>query len=199
MAWDAWGVGGTAPIVVPPPGLTLPARRSLERVLVAMVTALVVAMFVGVLVSVVRNADDGRRAIALSAIPEGVTAHLVDGHPIIAVRTASAVTLYDGWSPRGELVRYCATTLRHGTARFETPLAASVWDLDGRKLSGPDPRGLDRYETTIGDGQVSFDPAHPQLGAALYGNGRAASGTPLTATVTASAWVDPFTDGGGCD
>ncbi len=45
---------------------------------------------------------------------------------------------------------------------FICPCHTSVFSIDGKVLSGPAPRPLDRYMTKIDDGKLEIGPVEPQ-------------------------------------
>ncbi len=62
----------------------------------------------------------------------------------------------------GKFTAFFARSTFHGRAvswvpergRFEDPSLGSAWSREGEYLSGPDPRDLDRFPVTVGNGQV---------------------------------------------
>ena len=55
----------------------------------------------------------------------------------------------------------CRVPFCQSSGRFECPCHGSVYNLIGEYVSGPAPRGMDRFEISIsGDGRVQVDTAN---------------------------------------
>jgi menaquinol-cytochrome c reductase iron-sulfur subunit len=52
----------------------------------------------------------------------------------------------------------CAYHWNQGVKQFECPCHASFFSLDGKVLSGPAPRPLDRYVTTVQNNRLQVGP-----------------------------------------
>jgi cytochrome b6-f complex iron-sulfur subunit len=51
----------------------------------------------------------------------------------------------------------CRVPFCESSGRFECPCHGSVFDIGGEYIQGPSPRGMDRYELTVVDGELVAD------------------------------------------
>jgi hypothetical protein len=124
---------------------------------------LAAGMLTASVVSFARSAPAERTAVPLASIPQGVSAHVVDGFAAVAVRTGESVTMLVGGTARGEVLAYCAPSPRFPDGVLIEPRGGSAFDLAGKKLGGPAPRGLDRFPAQIDGDRVLVDASHPVL------------------------------------
>ncbi len=61
----------------------------------------------------------------------------------------------------------CAVPFCEGSGRFECPCHGSVYNVAGEWVSGPAPRGMDRYPVQIVDGRVTVNTMVLEEGAPL--------------------------------
>jgi nitrite reductase/ring-hydroxylating ferredoxin subunit len=78
---------------------------------------------------------------------------------VIAASSTSPLALYARSPHLGERVRYCASS-----GWFEDRAHGAMFDGLGRYVLGPAPRGLDRFEARVIDGDVWVDTANVMLG-----------------------------------
>ena len=150
----------TAPIVVPS-GFELPTPRSLARIVAGILAVLAAGIVTASALSFAQSAPADRTAVPLASIPQGVSQQVVDGFAVVAVRTGDAVTTFVGGTPRQELLAYCAPSPRFPDGVLIEPNGASSFDLSGKKLGGPAPRGLDVYPSEVDGDRVLVDTHHP--------------------------------------
>ncbi len=83
-------------------------------------------------------------------VPDGVSAHVVDGIAVVAVRDGGTVTVFLAGDRRQEVLQYCERYQLLTTAE-----GGSAWSLDGVKRAGPSPSDLDRVASSVqNDGSV---------------------------------------------
>lgn len=51
----------------------------------------------------------------------------------------------------------CRVPFCESSGRFECPCHGSVFDIGGAYIAGPSPRGMDRYEVVVEDGELIAD------------------------------------------
>ena len=78
---------------------------------------------------------------------------------VVAVSSTSPLALYARSPHLRERVRYCASS-----GWFEDRAHGAMFDRLGRYVLGPAPRGLDRIEVRVIDGDVWVDTANLMLG-----------------------------------
>jgi len=78
---------------------------------------------------------------------------------VVAASSTSPLALYARSPHLGERVRYCASS-----GWFEDRAHGAMFDGLGRYILGPAPRGLDRFEVRVIDGDVWVDTANLMLG-----------------------------------
>ena len=102
---------------------------------------------------------------APDSFAEGSATYVRAGH-FYVVRTKGELFAVSQRCPHlGCLVPYC-----EGSGRFKCPCHGSEFDLAGEWISGPSPRGLDRFALTIAEGKVVVDTSKPIVGAPLGAN-----------------------------
>jgi hypothetical protein len=98
---------------------------------------LVVALAIGAFVGADTDGPTGLVAGPVTEVPRLVE---VSGAAAIVVRVGRTEHAFLATDARGDPLAYCRSS-----GRFVSQLWASQFALDGRKLGGPAPRGLDEY------------------------------------------------------
>jgi nitrite reductase/ring-hydroxylating ferredoxin subunit len=108
------------------------------------------------------NRPEGR--LALDSLPEGVSAHEVEGVPVFLVRHGRSV---EGFLDRAQHLANEQLWWCPAEEVFVSPFHGELFDAQGRALAGPAFRDLDRVsvEVTV-DGAAFVDPFTVQRGAA---------------------------------
>jgi nitrite reductase/ring-hydroxylating ferredoxin subunit len=98
--------------------------------------------------------SDGRAALALSNVPEGVSVHDADGEVFWLVRDGGSVTAFanDAQHIEGEGLWWCPSV-----TTFMGPDHGEQFDRTGRRDGGPARAGLDRFPVEISGGAVTVD------------------------------------------
>jgi Rieske Fe-S protein len=152
-----------------------PERRSFLRVVSGALMAAVGAVL-AVPIAALLGAPVRKRTVygGEEPLPVGDLAKLPEGVPV-AVKVV-APERFDAWLKvtdvplgavwllrRGDEVRCWSSTCPHAGCfvdyrasdqRFACPCHKSEFDLDGQRVGGPAPRGMDRLDTEVKDGKV---------------------------------------------
>ncbi len=86
------------------------------------------------------------------AYPEGSATFVREGRLYVTRAKGELFAISQKCPHLGCRVPFC-----EGSARFECPCHGSVYNLAGEHVSGPAPRGMDRYPLAIEDGRVMVD------------------------------------------
>ena len=131
-----------------------------RRTATVVLGALVAAVAVVVLVVVTRQlAGEPRDAVGTrlpwAEIPQGVSAHTVDGTRVFIVRKGDAVTVFVAAATHlpGEPLWWCP-----GSEVFAGPMHGETYDAGGHILAGPATRELDRMAAVATADGVLLDP-----------------------------------------
>lgn len=129
------------------------------------------------------------RIVTLDSLPSGVSAVRVDGELIFLRRAGSTVVAFLGRSPHlGEEIRWCPR--EHV---FVSPAHGELFDSEGRFLSGPAVRDLDRVPVRVTSGQLVTDPRR-----AVRAAGRTSGAAPAWVLAIHHEWIQGSL-GGFCD
>ena len=138
--------------------IAVPRVRWLPRALFAITAALVGLIVVSVGAAVVLHGTTHDAGIPLTSI--GSTPRLVEvnGYAAVVVEVGGARRAFVPVDSRNDPLTYCEG--RSGPGMFTTRLWGSQFTLDGRKIGGPAPRGLDSYKARIRGNHLVVDPHH---------------------------------------
>ncbi len=92
------------------------------------------------------------RALPEAALQEGVVVELPAARAFLTKIDGEVVALSEKCTHLG-----CRTPFCESSGRFECPCHGTVFSRGGDLLSGPAPRGLDRYAVELEDGLVIID------------------------------------------
>ncbi len=99
------------------------------------------------------------------AFREGSATYVREGHLYVTRVKGELFAISQRCPHLGCLVPHC-----EGSGRFKCPCHGSEFDLAGEWISGPSPRGLDRFAVTIAEGKVVVDTSKPIMGPPLGAN-----------------------------
>ncbi len=86
------------------------------------------------------------RSVTPDAVPETGVVEVPAARSYLTRIDGEVVAIYEKCTHLGCRVPYCATS-----GRFECPCHGSVFSRAGDYLTGPAPRGMDRFPTEVGD------------------------------------------------
>ena len=92
------------------------------------------------------------RSVPPESVPEGAVIEVPAARAFLTELDGEVVALAEKCTHLGCRVPYCESS-----GRFECPCHGSVFSRAGDYLSGPAPRGMDRYPTDIEEGLVYID------------------------------------------
>lgn len=143
-----------------------------RRFTAAVVVAVLLALGVWVASAVIRDSRWVRVA-SLSDLQDSVVLHDVDTRSFLIGREGK-VLAFSAVSPHsphpGESFTYCPSS-----GQFEGP-HGEKWDWQGRYVGGPAPRGLDRMDSKVENGEVFVDPDAIHRGPSRAGEALEADG-----------------------
>lgn len=92
------------------------------------------------------------RSVPVDTVPDDSVLEVPAARAYLTLVDGEVVALSETCTHLGCRVPYCASS-----GHFECPCHGSVFNRAGDYLSGPAPRGLDHYTTTVLDGIVDID------------------------------------------
>ncbi len=92
------------------------------------------------------------RSVPPEAVPDGAVIEVPQARSFLTNVRGEVVALSEKCTHLGCRVPYCESS-----GRFECPCHGSVFSRAGDYLSGPAPRGMDRYPAEVEDGLVFID------------------------------------------
>lgn len=98
---------------------------------------------------------------AVTDFPDGTVQYFQDGRFYVTSYQGGLRALYQKCPHLGCRVPFCDTS-----SRFECPCHGSVYNIIGEYITGPAPRGMDRFPIAIKNGEVWVDTSNVVLGPA---------------------------------